>query len=229
MKIAFRLLLLTPLLALLGCTQSSQDLSDSFSLALFGHDSSSITQEQVNNIPYASQVIEFGSNPQVLIVLAWVEHENDQVPEALKWLSANNEMIVTQAGRIIKTANFPNTNLISLRSEKTDPLARGLHLPTTPHHWSYTISWQPGYHIQYEAQSRFEVIGKVEKQLPFEKRALLHVKETVSIPVIEYQSNNHYWLDPKTGNVIASEQTVIPNSATFKLVIGKPYQQEVTQ
>ncbi|MGF1721667.1 YjbF family lipoprotein [Vibrio kyushuensis] len=229
MKTAIRLLLLAPFLILFGCTQSSQDLSDSFSLALFGHEPATLTQNQVNDIPYASQIIEFGNNPQALVVLAWVESGVIQEPQALKWLSANNEMIVTQAGRVTKTANFPNTNLISIKADKTDPLARGLHLPTTPHHWSYTISWQPGYHIEYEAQSRFEVIGEVEKQLPFEKRILLHVKEIVSIPVIKHKSNNHYWLDPSSGEVISSEQTVIPNSATFKLTIAKPYQQEITQ
>ncbi|MCK6263189.1 YjbF family lipoprotein [Vibrio sp. ZSDE26] len=229
MKIALRLITLLPFTFLLGCTQNAQDLSDSFSLALFGHNSPTLTQENVNSIPYASKIIEYGDNSKALIVLAWVEAGSNDAPNTLKWLSASNEMVVTQAGRITKTANFPNSNLIALQSEKRDPLARGLHLSTTPHHWSYTISWHPGYHIQYEAQSRFKVLGEVEKQLPFETKTLLHIEEVVSIPVIEYQSSNHYWLDPESGKVIASEQTIIPNGVTIKLSTGKSYQQEVIQ
>ncbi|WP_295899890.1 YjbF family lipoprotein [uncultured Vibrio sp.] len=209
----------------MGCTQSTQDLTDSLALAINGHDSAQITKEQVSGIPYASQIVEFGGNPEALMVLAWAEPGRHQTPIALKWLSANSEMLVTQAGRITKTVNFPDNNLLSIHALKPDPLARGLHLRTTPHHWSYTMSWHPGYHVGYEAESRFEVLGEVTKQLPFDVQTLLHVKETISIPTIDFKTSNHYWLDPQTGRVIASEQTITPNGATFKLYTGKAYQQ----
>lgn len=209
-----------------GCTQNTQSLVDSFDLALFGPESSTISKKTINELPYASIIVTQENNPPALMVLAWAEKQSYIFPAdfpALKYLSANNEMIVTYSGRIIKTINLLEHNLSAIHSQQPDPLTLGLHRANTPHHWQYEISWQPGYHVRYPAQSSFIPEGLVDKKLLFDTQRLLHVREEVSIPVINHHYTNHYWLNPNDGQVVASEQTPAPGMARFKLVVAKPF------
>lgn len=218
-----RLLFFCCCLFIIGCTQNTQHLSDSLELALFGPNSPSISQDKINQIPYASIYVKQGDNPQALMVLAWAEPSSIDSFIDLKYLSANNEMLVTTAGRITKTVNLVNGNLTRLHSPTPDPLAMGLQHPDTPRFWEYYISWQPGYHTQYLAQSRFIVLETVAKTLPQGTRELIHVIEKVTIPAIKQHYINHYWLSPSSGEVVASEQTPAPGIDAFEIIIAKPF------
>ncbi len=220
-SIKHSVLLLT--LGLVGCTQSSQHLIDSFSFALRGHKHAEITQQQIQDIPYATLLLESGQNSPVLVVLAWAEQGAHNASPALKWLSAKNELIVTQDGRVVKTIGLDGVNSISILSEDRDPLAMGLHLEATPKTWSYQLSWSPGYHMHYHAHSTLSVHGKVIKSLPFGEQSLIHVSEIVDIPLISKQLSNEYWLHPVTGNVVASVQTPAPGMQPLTIYVAKPF------
>ncbi|MBT2916410.1 YjbF family lipoprotein, partial [Vibrio anguillarum] len=136
MKFAIRSLFICCGFLITGCTQNTQYFTDSLNLALFGPESLSISQNKINELPYASIYVKQGDNPQALMILAWAEKESSQFqpnPLALKYLSANHEMIVTSAGRITKTVNLLDANLSNIRSQQPDPLAIGLHDSSTPH------------------------------------------------------------------------------------------------
>lgn len=227
MKLAVQLLFFFSMsFALSGCTQNTQSLIDSFDLAFLGPESMTISKSTVDELPYASIMVTHGNNPPALMVLAWAEESSLLSPSnspALKYLSANHEMIVIASGRIIKTVNLLEQNLSSIHSLQSDPLALGLHHASTPHHWEYDISWRPGYYLRYTAQSRFIIEGEVEKQLPFGSQRLLHVIEKVSIPKINHHYTNHYWLEPSNGQVVASEQTPAPGMARIELIVTKPF------
>ncbi|GEM_PF-3528563 len=226
MKFAIHSLFICCAFLITGCTQNTQYFTDSLNLALFGPESLSISQNKINELPYASIYVKQGDNPQALMILAWAEKDSSQFqsnPLALKYLSANHEMIVTSAGRITKTVNLLDANLSNIRSQQPDPLAIGLHDSSTPRYWEYEISWQPGYHTQYHAQSRFVVQGEEQKLLPQGARNLLHVVENVTILAIDQHYTNHYWLEPSSGEVVASEQTPAPGMARFELIVAKPF------
>ncbi len=163
--------------------------------------------------------------PPALLVLAWVEGNSDSIskPAYMKWLSANKELFVTQSGRIVKTVNLPEKNLDRIESELPDPLTLGLNKNTTPKDWSFLISWSPDYHEQYPATSHFEVKQVEPRKLISGTRNLLHVVEYVSIPLINQELVNNYWLDPKSGEVVTSIQTPAPNMPSFTLTTAKPY------
>lgn len=212
-------------MSLLGCTQNAQDLSDTFSLAFSGSPTNEFSSEQVSNIPYASLFIKQGEAPTALTILAWVEKSDNAGPPTMKWLSKQNQLVVTQAGRITKTVNLIGENLTNLRSNTEDPLAIGLNKASTPKDWSYTLSWSPNYYINYPAFSHFEV-GNIEpKKLVNGTRNLLHVVEHVSVPLLKSEITNQYWLDPSTGKVVTSIQTPAPSMPTFILTVAKPYKE----
>ncbi|SHF60572.1 YjbF family lipoprotein [Vibrio gazogenes] len=218
------LLFFTSLLLLVGCSQNAQDLSDTIQSALWGPDDHSITPDKVAQIPYASVYVRMGENPLALMILTWVETtRSPEHPTIFKWLSTDREMLVTQAGRVIKTVSLKEGNLIHIESNHTDPLVLGLQKDTTPRTWQYKMTWSPGYHTDYQALSTFTVGDVESKHLPNGTQALLHVVEQVDIPQINQQYQNNYWISPHSGEVIASEQYIFPGSEKLTLSLGKRY------
>ena len=208
---------------LIGCSKNSQDITDTFTSAFFSNEIGKITSNIVDSIPYASLYATLSGANNALLVLAYLESDKKTQEPLLKWVSADKEMVVTQHGRIIKTANLQPGNLLSLHSSEADPLAQGLHLDSTPHQWIFQLSWHPGYHIEYEGHSSFSVNGQVVRTLPNgEQRHLLYVTESVSISMIHQHYINEYWLSPTTGEVIETTQQLAPNLPSMSLVIAKP-------
>ncbi len=212
---------------LVGCSQDSQDLSATFHSAFLGAEETNITPETVSKIPYASMYARLGENSQALLILGWVEQSTlSSGAVRLKWVSAEKEMIATEAGRIVKTSGLKEGNLVRLQASAPDPLSLGILKNTTPKVWHYTLSWQPGYHIGYAAISHF-TIGQVEEvELPNGHHSLQQIKETVEIPVLDKKYTNSYWLDPVKGQVVASEQYIFPGSERFHLSVGKVFNGE---
>nr|WP_310592661.1 YjbF family lipoprotein [Vibrio paracholerae] len=212
------------LFLIMGCSNSSQHLSETMQLAIFGTPAPVISPQKVAGIPYASLYIQQNDNPLALMVLGWAEPTRNNRHPALKWVSAGQEMLVTEGGRITKTLNLDGANLISLESDSTDPLLLGLHRASTPREWHFYLSWQPGYHFRYLAHSQFITLGEQQKQLPNgESRTLLRIDEQITIAALNQQYHNQYWLEPSTGAVIASEQQLAPGTHRYALTVAKSY------
>ena len=62
---------------------------------------SSITREEINNNPYGTISINYESKAPSIMVLGYVNFENE-----LQYMSSNDLSIVTRFGRIIKTIGF---------------------------------------------------------------------------------------------------------------------------
>ncbi|MCE0493798.1 YjbF family lipoprotein [Vibrio salinus] len=209
------------LLCLSGCSQNTQDLSDTMKSAFIGPIDTNISPTKIYTIPYASMLTRLGDNPEALLILTWVEGKSS--PHTLKWLSASKELIATKSGRVIKTVNLKAGNLISLRSSRPDPLSLNLTKANTPKEWHYQISWQPGYHSNYQAISKFMVKDIEEKEILTKAKSLLHVVEQVTIPALNSTYQNDYWLNPQNGHVEISKQYLFPGSKKIMLSIAKPY------
>ena len=213
-------------LFLAGCSKSSSSLSQTFELAFFGPETQNITVEKIKQLPYASLFVNQNNNPDALLVLAWAENSDNyqQSPIALKWLSANKELVVTQAGRVTKTVNLGGGNLSRITSDTPDPLALNVLLPTTPKTWTYALSWQPGQHNRYIAQSVFTISGHSTLSLALGDQQVTQVTEQVTIKDLNRTYENYYWLSDKDGHVVKSVQTLAPNLSTLTLTEAKPFE-----
>ncbi|MDD1782463.1 YjbF family lipoprotein [Enterovibrio sp. ZSDZ35] len=221
-------------LVLAGCSQKFQTVQDTFSLALFGPEALEIDPSYVENLPYASMYVKNENGGTALMVLGYADPlvitNNTAVTATvaetamasskgyrLKWLSANQEMLITEFGRIVKTVNFGDGNITDSYSMHADPIALGLLKPTTPKTWTRTLDWQPGNHIGYTLTSTFEFIGEAlivvnDKPVP----ALSYI-EQVNAPELDMTFTNTFWLEPVTGRVIASEQIPAPGFPRYEL------------
>jgi hypothetical protein len=203
-----------------GCSQNSRSLSDTVRLAFLGPADTNISSTQINQLSYDSLLVQQEDSPDALLVLAWVE-KGHRTP-AMKWLSAGQEMIITEAGRIVKTINLGPGNVVALESAQPDPLSLGLQHPDTPRTWDFRLSWQPGYHFGYPAHAQFKIQGQTTLTLATgETRKLLYVTEQIRIPIIRQDYTNEYWLDPHTGEVIKTSQQPAPHLARMTLTVTK--------
>ncbi|OEE74713.1 lipoprotein YmcC precursor [Enterovibrio norvegicus FF-162] len=211
-----------------GCSQKFEDVQDTMSLALFGHDDVVLSPEKIEDLPYASLYAKTDTSGQSFMVLGYASPSVSNLPRPeqsvqLKWLSANNEMLVTEFGRIVKTVNLIGGNLTASYSLDADPLALGLLNNATPYAWRRKVDFQPGYHSGYTLESRFELQGENTLMVNEKPVSTLHFIEYVHAPELNQRFENEYWLHPVSGDVIASKQTPAPGMASIELTILKPF------
>ncbi|OOE49386.1 YjbF family lipoprotein [Salinivibrio kushneri] len=206
-----------------GCTQQASNLADTYSLLYKGFPDASYSNEEIQMLPYASMYARLGDGPRGFLVLAYAEpYAHNQT--SLKWMSADNEVIETASGRVIKTLKLPGTNLAKLDSDTPDPLSLGLLNPSTPKTWQFRIDFMPGYHFGYPATSVFENKGNAKVAINGVARPAVYTEETVSISSLDKTYTNQYWLDPSSGKVLKTVQHPAPNMDAISVTFLKAYQ-----
>jgi len=225
----FPLLLISVVLS--GCSQKFNDVNDTVNLAMFGEADTKLSQYEVNNLPFASIYARVADGPQAFMVLALAEPKINvnkhttpsQQTVQLKWMSSDKGMLVTENGRVVKTLNLPQGNLIDTSSSQPDPITLGLHLPSTPTSWQRSIDWLPGYHYGYTLRSEFtrqKDVVILSNDTPIEA---LHFTETVTASSLDIEYQNDFWLHPITGKVLKSRQKLAPSLPYVEITLLKPY------
>lgn len=208
-----------------GCTQRIQDFGESFKFAYHGYPDITKSWEEIQRLPYASMYAQLDGGPRGFLVLGFVEPSQHPAPN-LKWLSAENEMLVTRDGRLVKTVNLTQGNLIKTIYDSPDPLSYGLLDLPMPQSWSYHIDWQPNNHSGYQVRATFER-GETST-LDFNGTPIKTVSfyEKISIPELNKQYTNRYWVNAQTGRLIQSYQYLAPGLPAVTLTYLKDYQSE---
>ncbi|PSV46799.1 YjbF family lipoprotein [Photobacterium indicum] len=227
----FTFLTLTILLSagITGCSQKFNDVNDTLSLALFGDNDTELASDDVQRLPYASLYAQVDNGPQAFMVLALAEPALPLTPEnpnkrtQLKWVSSDKGMLVTEGGRLVKSLNLPQGNLIETYSSQPDPLMLGLQRASTPMHWQRTIDWQPGYHFGYQLTSRFARQDNAVIMINERPVETWHFIESVTIDALDTSYKNQFWIDGKTGKVLKSQQTLAPGLPVIDMTLLKPY------
>jgi hypothetical protein len=227
----FTLLTLTILLStgITGCSQKFNDVNDTLSVAFFGDSDTKLASDDVQRLPYASLYAQVDDGPQAFMVLALAEpalsftQENSSTRTQLKWVSSDKGMLVTEGGRLVKSMNLPQGNLIDTDSSQPDPLTLGLQRASTPMHWQRTIDWQPGYHFGYQLTSRFARQDNAVIMINERPVETWHFIESVTIDALDTHYQNQFWIDGKTGKVLKSQQTLAPGLPVIDMTLLKPY------
>ncbi|MDX1303646.1 YjbF family lipoprotein [Photobacterium sp.] len=218
-------------MGLTGCSQKFNDVNDTVKLALLGEKDIQLSAYDVEQLPYASIYAQIDNGPLAFMVLAFAESKHIiDIPSAdyrsdvqLKWLSADRGMLVTEHGRVVKTHNLPQGNIVASHSNQPDPLALGLHLNSTPTSWQHTLDWQPGYHFGYQLNSQFEQQGAAVIMIKEKPVEVLHYIERVSVSSLGLSYDNDFWVHPYTGKVLKSRQKMAPDLPYVDITLLKPY------
>ncbi|WP_146074530.1 YjbF family lipoprotein, partial [Vibrio jasicida] len=113
-KTQAKLLIITSILLMAGCTQKFNDVSATIEEAYSNYIDVELTSDEIKQVPYASAYLRIGSQKQVFVVLAFAEEDKVTGAKQLKWVSADKSMIVTENGRIVKTIGLQENNLVAL-------------------------------------------------------------------------------------------------------------------
>ena len=190
MKSSLRLLaVLAPIAVMLtGCAGNDpeRDMLLSFVQNYLTGTHEKVSVSQAAGVPYASLGLEFGSGPQVLLVLGMGRGgERD-------WYAGEAIFVRTQAGRVLRTAGFPN-DLGGIS------LAPGV--PGQANEIAYTVDLPDMAVFGAAAQCMRTQAGDETLRILETNIATRHIVERCEVPAIDWKFNNDYWVDPADGYV----------------------------
>tara|TARA_Y100001970_G_C14216027_1_gene849693 strand:+ start:1415 stop:2083 length:669 start_codon:yes stop_codon:yes gene_type:complete len=176
---------------------------------LFGFEDLNISNELIQNIPYASLILKIGKGPQGLVILESVNQDQ------LTWVSADGVYLVTEYGRIVSTRGLPN-NLISIlnqRSSLKDVLEEGNN---ESNYYSYDKPLLRNLHIK----STYEIGNKEEVKILDKTFLLRVVYERGRNEYLGWSFTNKYWID-ENYYIWKSEQFISPKLPKISILITK--------
>jgi hypothetical protein len=96
--------------------ESASAASQSLYYAIAGQPDVELTEQEIAELPYAANYVQFDDQARALIVLGYDDKHS------LQWVSANNEVLTTSfAGRVIRTDSLLS-NLEHVADSEADPL-----------------------------------------------------------------------------------------------------------
>ena len=120
-------------LLLQACSATTKELGNSLWDSLFGTPGVQLTDDDIQNMPYASQYMQLNGGPQLFVVLAFAEDGQQ------KWVTQDQATLVTQHGRLVKTL-LGGDNLIEVNNLATDPLIKPAQIIDGAT-WTRTMGW----------------------------------------------------------------------------------------
>ena len=220
--LSLRLFISLGLLLLSGCSATSSDTYATLRYAFLGVDDVEVTTEKVRELPYASAYLRVGDNPQALVVLAFADPDG-----SLSWVSSDNKLFVTKAGRLYKTVGLGN-DLYLVSSSWPDPLQKMADSPDDVLNpdvmrWKYNAEWERDYVSGYKMHAKF-ISAVPEKLLILEKsHDVMLIDELVSFGQGQNSWHNFYWFERSTGRILKSQQQLGPDLPVIEMTILKPY------
>ncbi|MGP3593616.1 YjbF family lipoprotein [Vagococcus sp. WN89Y] len=183
-------------LLLQACSAHVKGLGTSLWESTFGTPGVHLTDDDILNMPYASQYMQLNNGPQLFVVLAFAENGQQ------KWVTQDQATIVTQHYRIVKT-QLGGDNLIDVNNLASDPLAKPNQIIDGTS-WTRTMGWTEHKQVRYAtARSEFHWNGTDTITLAGDVTAVRVLEEVVTTN--EKSWRNRYWVDDE-GIIRQSEQ-----------------------
>ncbi|SFT92092.1 Group 4 capsule polysaccharide lipoprotein gfcB, YjbF [Kosakonia arachidis] len=202
-------------LLLQACSGQIKGLGNSLWDSVFGVPGVQLTDEEILNMPYASQYMQLNNGPQLFVVLAF--DENGQQ----KWVTQDQATIVTQNYRIVKT-QLGGDNLIEVNNLASDPLAKPNQIIDGAN-WTRTMGWTEHKQVRYAtAHSVFHWNGTDTVKLADDVTAVRILDEDVTTDKKSWR--NRFWVDD-AGVIRQSEQYLGADWFPVKTILIKAAKQ----
>ena len=128
-------------LLLQACSATTEGLGHSLWDSVFGTPGVQMTDDEIKNMPYASQYMQLNGGPQLFVVLAFAENGQQ------KWVTQDRAILVTQSGRMVKT-HLGGDNLIEVNNLAADPLIKPNQIVDGAT-WTRTMGWTEHKQVRY--------------------------------------------------------------------------------
>jgi hypothetical protein len=184
-------------------------------LALYGLPDVPVDREEIENLPYATTRAKIGRSGWVIMVLG--RYEGDR----LHWISADKITIVTHGGRVVRTAGLPE-NLVGTNFMTGDPLTRIGEQMAENATANRTIDLRPQNLFGISVQANLVVEGTQQIEIADRRYNTIHISEHASVELLDWEFENLFWVDAKTGFVWKSVQHFYPDLPPIELEVLKP-------
>ena len=165
-------------LLLQACSATTKELGNSLWDSLFGTPGVQLTDDDIQNMPYASQYMQLNGGPQLFVVLAFAEDGQQ------KW--------VTQDQATLEVNNLA-----------ADPLIKPAQIIDGAT-WTRTMGWTKYQQVRYAtARSVFKWNGTDTVKVGSDETPVRVLDEDVSTDQARW--HNRYWIDSE-GQIRQSEQ-----------------------
>lgn len=182
---------------------------------LSGAPAQKISRDVATAIPYATMGLQLGSGPEVLLVLGTA------TTQQLDWYAGDQAVIVTQAGRVIRTVGLPYDlggvrplAGASMSTDKAGDARETVLLMDFPDLGAF------GALVRCTRIDRGnETVDILGADIP-----VRHEVERCSAQTLDWNFQNDFWRDPQTGYVWRSSQHIHPKSPPVILEALRPEQ-----
>lgn len=183
-------------LLLQACSSTTKGLGTTLWNSVLGEDGVQLTDDDIQNMPYASQYVRLNNGPQLFVVLAFAENGQQ------KWVTQDQATLVTQKGRLVKTL-LGGDNLIDVSNLSADPLVKPNQIIDGTG-WTRTIGWTEHKRVRYAtARSTFSWDGNDTLTVG---SSVTPVRVLVEEVETDHKSwRNRYWIDSE-GIIRQSQQ-----------------------
>nr|WP_201279493.1 YjbF family lipoprotein [Cedecea colo] len=194
-----------------ACSATTKSLSSSLWHSIVGSDGVQLTDDDIQNMRYASQYMSINNGPQLFVVLAY--DENGQQ----KWVTQDRATIVTQNGRVVKTVGLGD-NLQQVTNLADDPLAK-VNQIIDGAGWTRQMAWSEHQQARMAtARSIFSWDGTDTLKVGSNVTPVRVLDEEVTAAGTAW--HNRYWVDD-AGKIRQSKQYIGPDYWPITTVLLK--------
>ena len=213
-----RMVLLGPGAALLAACSNTRQPDMSTALGAFEHSLAErdFTDDDVARVPFASLGVRVDDAPEILVVLAASE------PDGLHWRPADGSLLVTRHGRITRVSGRL-TDVRVAPGDGNDPVASGRIGASETEDCIRFLDFPKVRRYGIVVRSVLQRVGDAPVKLLRGETQTVKFSEIGGSDTIGWQFENEFYLDPRTGKIVQSRQSVTPETGPFELRVLRPF------
>lgn len=200
-------------LSVAGCSSSTVDSVDTLRLAIRGPQPL-LSVEQVNRVGQPLLLARWGMSEASMVRV--VDHHN-----LTEW-HGSSQVLVLQHGRLVMTAGLPEQADFLLELGADDPFVVGLQGITEGRQLTRLVDFPQRYLTGLQQQASYhkgpvEGITIMGRQLQLQR-----IDERLSMPELDFHTVNQYWIEPDSGRILHSRQTLLPGLPPLIMTLLEP-------
>ncbi|MFG6207271.1 YjbF family lipoprotein [Pseudomonas retamae] len=183
-----------------GCNPLMSASLNNLKAAVVGPDEVDVTAAEVAAVNYPQLKLTTPSGSGVLALMR--EREDLQF-----WVASGKQVLLLRDGLAVRSIGLGlEGDLDGTRLADDSPFKRGLHHVADGFITRRWIDLYKGQEVGVIVNSRFSRRADTTLNILDKEYAVLRVDEQIDAPAIGLHATNHYWVDPRDGFILQSEQ-----------------------